>query len=252
MSVPKVPKAVILLAPLVGATIDRVRSARPTPIPVKTTRDDEVIPARRTTTGSRGRGADSGRPAPSISSLTHATVTAFKVNRRDQAYGGGIDGTRLAYQLIRGQFADNSDLRLFDLATSRQRPLPTGVNTTSWECCARRSPATGSCFSRGRSLQPADSSPPPEPRDRRAARARRVCRQRGGPPRRRRSTGTTPCGPAATPTRSAGSSGTTSRPARRRRCPSRPGRSPTPLGQPVRDCLLRAARARLRQRRCSS
>ena len=39
---------------------------------------------------------------------------AFKVNpKRTQAYAGGIDGTTLVYQLIRGNLADRSDLRLY-------------------------------------------------------------------------------------------------------------------------------------------
>jgi hypothetical protein len=60
----------------------------------------------------------------------------FRVNPRGtQAYAGGIDGNSLLYQLIRGQLADRSDLRLYDLAARRTRSLPAGINTSSWECC---------------------------------------------------------------------------------------------------------------------
>jgi hypothetical protein len=62
------------------------------------------------------------------------TERAFKVNPRNtQAYTGGIDGTRLIYQLVLSP--NRSDLRLFDLTTRRRLSLPRGVNTNRWECC---------------------------------------------------------------------------------------------------------------------
>jgi hypothetical protein len=61
---------------------------------------------------------------------------AFKVNPKGTlAYTGGIDGATLVYQLIRGGLGGRSDLRLFDLTTHRQQPIPPGINTASWECC---------------------------------------------------------------------------------------------------------------------
>ena len=76
---------------------------------------------------------------------------AFKVNPKNtQAYAGGIDGTTLVYQLIRGNLADRSDLRLYDLATRHLQPMPSGVNTPRWECCASLS-AGWLLFSRGHS-----------------------------------------------------------------------------------------------------
>jgi hypothetical protein len=58
-----------------------------------------------------------------------AGTPRFKVNKRGQAFGGGIDGTTLIWQsVINGQ----SDLRLFHLA-SHTRSVPAGVNTRRWE-----------------------------------------------------------------------------------------------------------------------
>ena len=47
-----------------------------------------------------------------------------------RAYAGGIDGTSLVYQLVRGQ---RSDLRIYDLARGTHRRVPTGFNTRAWE-----------------------------------------------------------------------------------------------------------------------
>jgi hypothetical protein len=64
----------------------------------------------------------------------------FRVNPKNtQAYAGGIYGSKLYYQLIRGQLADRSDIRLYDLNARRLRPLPSGINTPVWECCATAS-----------------------------------------------------------------------------------------------------------------
>ena len=73
--------------------------------------------------------------------------------KNTQAYGGGIDGTRLLYQLIRGRFADRSDLRLFDLQARRLAKLPAGINTQNWECCGTIS-GDWILFSRGRAYRP--------------------------------------------------------------------------------------------------
>jgi hypothetical protein len=83
---------------------------------------------------------------------------AFKVNPKNtQAYPGGIDGTTLVYQLIRGALAGRSDLRLYDLTTRRLQAMPPGVNTPRWECCATLSGgwllfSRGQAYSRDRQL----------------------------------------------------------------------------------------------------
>jgi len=77
----------------------------------------------------------------------HGTDPAFKLNARNtQGYPGGIDGTRLVYQQITD--IDSADLRLYDLAQRRHLPLPAGVNTKRWECCATLS-ADWLLFTRG-------------------------------------------------------------------------------------------------------
>src|SRR5439155_23503612 len=70
----------------------------------------------------------------------HTGNAPFKVNPKNtQAYAGGIDGTKLLYQLIRGALATRSDLRLYDLTTRRTEPLPSGINSPKWECCGTMS-----------------------------------------------------------------------------------------------------------------
>ena len=142
-------KREIFLVLLVGSTITAVAGAVATPVPVKTTRHNEVSPSAGEDwlVWSRSR---QRKVSPFDLFAQHANDTAFRVNRKGtQAYGGGIDGTRLIYQLIRGQFADQSDLRLFDLQTRRLRSLPKGVNTKNWECCGTIS-GDWILFSRGR------------------------------------------------------------------------------------------------------
>lgn len=102
--------------------------------PVKTTAKNEVIPAAGDDwfTWSRSRQRTRG-PFDLYAQRTGGK--AFRVSKK--AYAGGIDGTTLAYQVIRGSGLGNSDLRLFDLATRRATRLPSGINTSRWECCAR-------------------------------------------------------------------------------------------------------------------
>jgi hypothetical protein len=147
-------KREIFLVLLVGSIITTVAGAVATPVPVKTTRHNEVGPSAGgdwlAWSRSRQRGV-----SPFDLFAEHATDPAFRVNRKGtQAYGGGIDGTRLVYQLIRGQFATQSDLRLFDLQTRRLKTLPAGVNTKNWECCGTIS-GNWILFSRGRAYGPA-------------------------------------------------------------------------------------------------
>jgi hypothetical protein len=142
-------KREIFLALLVGSIITAVAGAVSTPVPVKTTRHNEVSPSAGgdwlVWSRSRERGV-----SPFDVFAQHAADPAFRVNRKGtQAYGGGIDGTRLLYQLIRGQFATESDLRLYDLQTRRLTTLPAGINTEKWECCGTIS-GDWILFSRGR------------------------------------------------------------------------------------------------------
>lgn len=142
-------KREIFLALLAGSIITATAGAVVTPIPVRTTPRNEVTPSASgdwlVWSRSRERGV-----SPFDLFAQHGTDPAFKINRKDtQAYGGGIDGTRLLYQLIRGQYATESDLRLYDLQTRRLTPLPAGVNTKNWECCGTIS-GDWILFSRGR------------------------------------------------------------------------------------------------------
>ncbi len=57
----------------------------------------------------------------------------FKVNPAGTVgYGGGIDGTTLAYQQVSKRTA-NSDIQLYDVSTKTPGVLPPGVNTRFWE-----------------------------------------------------------------------------------------------------------------------
>jgi hypothetical protein len=139
---------------LVGSILTAAAGAAATPVPVKKTRHNEVSPSAGGDwlAWSRSR---QRRVSPFDLFAQHATDRAFKVNRKGtQAYGGGIDGTRLLYQLIRGQFANQSDLRLYDLQRRRLKSLPAGINTKNWECCGTIS-GDWILFSRGRSYGPA-------------------------------------------------------------------------------------------------
>jgi hypothetical protein len=103
-----------------------------TPSPVKTTARNEVRPAA----GDDWLAWSMSRARTTSPFDLYAQRTggsAFRVNRK--AYAGGIDGTTLVYHVVRGSRPRLSDLRLFDLATKRHKPLPSGVNTGRWECC---------------------------------------------------------------------------------------------------------------------
>ncbi|MEP6910659.1 MAG: hypothetical protein ABI896_09560 [Actinomycetota bacterium] len=149
VSVPKLRLKLALVAIVAGGAAAAVAVGASAPIPVKTTRHNDVSPSAEgdwfVWSKSRERGV-----SPYDLLAQHATEPAFKVNRKGtQAYGGGISGGRLLYQLIRGQFATESDLRLFDLQTRRLKSLPAGINTKNWECCGTIS-GDWILFSRGR------------------------------------------------------------------------------------------------------
>jgi len=108
--------------------------AAATPVPVKTSPRNEITPAAGDDwlAWSQSR---QGRPKVFDVFAQQTGRPAFKVNPKgSQAFLGGIDGTMLVYQLLRGKL--RSDLRLFDLTTRRHRPVPAGINTSKWECCA--------------------------------------------------------------------------------------------------------------------
>jgi hypothetical protein len=123
------------------------------PIAVKATARDEFGPAASGEwfAWSRGRAKE---PSPLDLYVQRAGGRAFRVNKRSvQAYAGGIDGTTLVYQVIRGALATGSDLRLYDLARRRHKPVPAGIDTESWECCGTIS-GDWLLFSRGRAYAP--------------------------------------------------------------------------------------------------
>ena len=205
-------------------------------IAVKTTPRNEVRPGRRRTTGSRGRGAASGRRAPSTSAPS-ARAEPFRVNRRDPGVRGGIDGTRLVYQVIRGgsRSLRPQALRPRDESTLRIRR---GINTRTGSA-AGRSRATGSS-SAGARYSSAGSSSSCATSHRRAARTRHAAepegpRQRGPDQRHLRRLG--PLQPVSAmpglPLRHVAGTATA--------LPVTAGRCRTPVGQPVRNGVLHAA-----------
>jgi hypothetical protein len=135
MSVPKmcrrrtVPIAAALCAVAVTAAVAATAQS-----PVKTSAKNEVIPAAGDDWFAWSRSRQRTR-GPYDLYAQRTGGKAFRVARK--AYAGGIDGTTLAYQVILGPGLGNSDLRLLDLATRRAKRLPSGINTTRWECCAR-------------------------------------------------------------------------------------------------------------------
>ncbi len=142
-------KLALLSALAVGLVAASLAVAASAPIPVKKTRHNEVGPSAGADWLAWSRSRERGT-SPFDLFAQHGTARAFRVNKKGtQAYGGGIDGARLLYQLIRGQFATESDLRLFDLQARRRLPLPAGINTRTWECCGTIS-GDWILFSRGR------------------------------------------------------------------------------------------------------
>lgn len=123
------------------------------PVAVKATAYDEFGPAASGEwfAWSRGRLKE---PSPLDLYVQRTGGRAFRVNKKTvQAYAGGIDGTTLVYQVIRGALATGSDLRLYDLARRRHKPLPAGIDTNTWECCGTLS-GDWLLFSRGRNYMP--------------------------------------------------------------------------------------------------
>jgi hypothetical protein len=135
MSVPRTRRKAGLLSAAVFGVVTAVAVGATTPVAVKATARNEVGPAAGDDwfVWSRSR---ERQASPYDLFAQRPGVKPFRVNPKGtQAYAGGIAGTRLLYQLIRGQLADRSDLRLYDLATRKSKSLPAGINTTGWECC---------------------------------------------------------------------------------------------------------------------
>ena len=154
MSVPELRRkrklAVVVLAAAALVVSAAASLAASSPVPVKATPRNEISPAAGNDwfAWSKSRGT---RESPFDVYAQQTGYAAFKVNPKGtQAYTGGIDGTTLLYQLIRGRTGARSDLRLYDLATRRQPPMPAGVNSSQWECCGTIS-AGWILYSRGES-----------------------------------------------------------------------------------------------------
>jgi hypothetical protein len=146
--------AVLTVALAAGSAVTALALAASTPIAVKTTPRNEVGPSASADWLSWSRSRER-KTSPFDLFAQHAADPAFRVNPKGtQAYGGGIDGTRLLYQLIRGRFANLSDLRLFDLQARKLAKLPAGINTKNWECCGTIS-GDWILFSRGRAYSTA-------------------------------------------------------------------------------------------------
>ncbi|HEV8563988.1 MAG TPA: hypothetical protein VGR41_03680 [Actinomycetota bacterium] len=58
--------------------------------------------------------------------------SSFKVNGAGTGFSGAVDqtGSKLAWQHIRH---NTSDVKLYDMATQTNVPLPSGINTSGWE-----------------------------------------------------------------------------------------------------------------------
>lgn len=130
----KLRKRTFILAAALLALVAATAFAAAAQTPVRTSAKNEVIPAAGDDWFAWSRSRQQTR-GPYDLYAQRTGGKAFRVSKK--AYAGGIDGTMLAYQVILGPGAGNSDLRLLDLATRRKKRIPAGVNTTRWECCAR-------------------------------------------------------------------------------------------------------------------
>jgi hypothetical protein len=125
----------LLLVGIAGLVAVAAATAAGPPVAVKSSKRNETAPAAggEWFAWSKSR-ANYG--SPSDVWAQRLSEPSFKVNPRNtQAYTGGIDSTRLVYQVLFRSGAGGSDLRLFDLQTRRHVPLPRSVNSPRWECC---------------------------------------------------------------------------------------------------------------------
>jgi hypothetical protein len=146
-------KRKLLIAVVFGLTATAVATGATTPVPVKATARNESSPAAGDDWFAWARSRQR-QPSPVDVYAQREGGKPFKVNRKGtQAYAGGIDGTTLVYQVIRGALAAHSDLRLFDLANRRHLRIPRGIDTNGWECCGTIS-GDWLLFSRGHQYSP--------------------------------------------------------------------------------------------------
>jgi hypothetical protein len=100
------------------------------PVAVKTSPRNEETPAAAGPYFSWAK-SRSGRPRVYDVFVEQQGQRPFRVNAPNTwGYGGGIEGTRLVYQQVRGL---NADIAFFDLASRRRSDTPPGVNTRRWE-----------------------------------------------------------------------------------------------------------------------
>jgi hypothetical protein len=110
---------------LVGSAI-----ASLTEVPVLTGPSDQITPAAAGSTfsWSRNGSADTG---PYNEYVKAGSAPMVQVNGRNtQGYGGGISGSTLVYQRV---YRNQSDIRLYDMASGKLLATPAGWNTASWE-----------------------------------------------------------------------------------------------------------------------
>src|SRR5688500_9867887 len=135
MSVPGKRRKAVLLAATVSGFAVAIATAATAPVPVKATARNEATPSAGDGWFAWARSRER-QPSPVYVYAHREGGKPFKVNAKGtQASAGGIAGTTLVYQVIRGQLAAHSDLRLFNLATRRHMPLPRCIDTHGWECC---------------------------------------------------------------------------------------------------------------------
>ena len=129
--------AAVAIAAAGVALITSLGIAASTPVAVKATARSEVAPAAAGDWFAWSRSRGKRLQSPFDVFAQQSGQAAFKVNPKGtRAFTGGIDGTTLVYQLLRGRLGARSDLRLYDLATRHQLPMPAAVNSSKWECCA--------------------------------------------------------------------------------------------------------------------
>jgi hypothetical protein len=135
MSVPRMRRKAVLLVAAISGVTAVIAIGATAPVAVKATARNEASPAAGDDWFVWARSRER-QASPVDLYAQRAGAKPFKVNRKGtQAYAGGIDGTTLVYQVIRGQLATHSDLRLFNLATRRHKGIPRGIDTNVWECC---------------------------------------------------------------------------------------------------------------------
>lgn len=100
------------------------------PVAVKTSPRNEATPAAAGPYFAWAR-SRSGRPRVYDVFVEQQGQRPLRINAPNtEGDLGGIDGTRLVYQEVRGI---NSDIAFFDLASRRRSEPPPGVNTRRWE-----------------------------------------------------------------------------------------------------------------------